>query len=62
MSDMTHADLARDRIATGDRAFLAWLVAAVLLASASIEAVVLARLSRDAVTHTTCAAQDGEQR
>lgn len=31
MSDMTHADLARDRIVTGDRAFLAWLVAAVLL-------------------------------
>ena len=38
------------------------VVTAVLLASASVEAVVLTRLSRDAVTHTTRAAQDGEQR
>ncbi|HTE69159.1 MAG TPA: glycosyltransferase family 2 protein, partial [Actinomycetes bacterium] len=36
------------------------MVTAALLASACIEAVVLARLSRDAVTHTTRAAQDGE--
>jgi O-antigen biosynthesis protein len=38
------------------------VVTAALLASASVEAVLLARLSRDAVTHTTRAAQDGEQR
>jgi hypothetical protein len=38
------------------------VVTAALLGSASVEAVVLARLSRDAVTHTTPAAQDGEQR
>jgi hypothetical protein len=34
MSDLTHmghANLTRRRIAAGDRAFLAWLVAAVLL-------------------------------
>lgn len=32
MSDLTHADLHHARIATqGDRTFLAWLVAAVLL-------------------------------
>jgi hypothetical protein len=31
-ADLAHADLARAKIATGDeRAFLAWLVAAVLL-------------------------------
>lgn len=31
MSDLTHSDSGHDRIAAGDRTFLAWLVAAVLL-------------------------------
>jgi hypothetical protein len=38
------------------------LLTAVLLASASVEAVVLTRLSRGAITHSTSAVHDGEQR
>jgi hypothetical protein len=34
--DLDHTDRARDRIATGDKAFLAWLVAAVLLAISAL--------------------------
>lgn len=38
------------------------LLTAVLLASASVEAVLLTRLSRGAITHSTSAVHDGEQR